>query len=360
MQAEREIDRYYTRHIFCTSIHFQMSSILPSLIARVLVFGGLVARGPCIPRTMDGGAAAIEHKPPEATILEGMYQVLFKRCTDALSVKGPTGLPKHVNLCTVLEEWIVDEHDKYSDSLKKLFRAIINATGGTDPHDAAIHDVVPVATNAPLRVLVGLWQLGYREEFSIKGASPSTDVLDCLQKFILKGNETQLYPLHVLYMMNAPARSGSNVENFSVGLSQGFAVTMAAHFFCHHVVTSAYAEEQWASPDFWGSRDQVLMAQRLRQCVQMCATYRPAADLEQQVFAAISAKKQASLRQPPNLLQLGYAFNRIIEQRRLATTRKTNVELLNESIKVHPFSRASNGEWLLDGKPYVSPFLIVD
>ena len=77
------------------------------------------------------------------------------------------------------------------------------------------------------------------------------------------------------------------------------------------------------------------MAQRLRQCVQMCATYRPAADLEQQVFAAISAKKQASLRQPPNLLQLGYAFNRIIEQRRLATTRKTNVELLNECIKVH-------------------------
>ena len=138
---------------------------------------------------MDGGAAALEQKPPEEIILDGMYEVLFKRCTDALSVKGPTGLPKHVNLCTVLEEWIADEHEKYSDSLKKLFRAIINATGGTDQHDAAIHDVVPVATSAPLRVLVGLWQLGYREEFSIKGASPSTDVLDCLQKFILLGNE---------------------------------------------------------------------------------------------------------------------------------------------------------------------------
>ena len=138
-------------------------------------------------------------------------------------------------------------------------------------------------------MIVGIWQMGFSENAAVKGASPSTDVVDCINKFISTGNQTALYPLQVLYMINATVIQGSRVQDFSIGLNQGFAVTLAAHLICHH----ALSLDDYDVPDMWQEEHMKELAERLRQCLTMHGTYEPAPDVEAQVFKAISSKKQA-------------------------------------------------------------------
>ena len=138
-------------------------------------------------------------------------------------------------------------------------------------------------------MIVGIWQMGFSENAAVKGASPSTDVVDCVNKFISTGNQTALYPLQVLYMINATVVQGSRVQDFSIGLNQGFAVTLAAHLIC----LQALSLDNYDSPEMWQDENMKELAERLRQCVAMHGTYEPAPDIEAQVFKAISSKKQA-------------------------------------------------------------------
>ena len=137
---------------------------------------------------------------------------------------------------------------------------------------------------------VGLWQLGFAENMAVKGASPSTDVMDCVHKFIMTGNQTALYPLQALYMFEAATPvQGSKVQDFSVGLNQGFATTLAAHLICFHAVSSL---ADFGSVEMWQAEDMHELAQRIRLCVTMHGTDEPAPNIETQVFKAISSKKQ--------------------------------------------------------------------
>ena len=136
---------------------------------------------------------------------------------------------------------------------------------------------------------VGLWQLGFAEEMAVKGASPSTDVMDCVHKFVMTGNQTALYPLQVLHMFNTAPVQGARVQEFSVGLNQGFATTLAAHLICVHAVSSL---ADFGSVEMWQAEDMRELADRIRRCVAMQGTYEPAPNIETQVFKAISSKKQ--------------------------------------------------------------------
>ncbi len=136
---------------------------------------------------------------------------------------------------------------------------------------------------------VGIWQMGFLENMAVKGASPSTDVMDCVHKFITTGSQTALYPLQALYMFNAAPVQGSRVQDFSVGLNQGFATTLAAHLICLHAVSSL---ADFGSVEMWQADDVRELEQRLRLCVTMHGTYEPAPNIETQVFKAISSKKQ--------------------------------------------------------------------
>lgn len=111
---------------------------------------------------------------------------------------------------------------------------------------------------------------------------------------------------------------------------QGFATTLAAHLICH----SAIALPGYNTVDFWTADENKTLAARVRACVVMHGTYRPAKTLEEQVFMAISSKKQAALRQPPNLLQLAFAFGRIVDNKK-RTSRKSAPEILNDIVKAH-------------------------
>ena len=268
-----------------------------------------------------------------------VYEGIFARCKEALSAKLPDGAPKHVNLCTVLSEWIGPEEEathNYSAQLQALEGAIFDATGGFDANAPKIHTTVPLpgSQSQPLLVTVALSQLGFLPDAGMKGPSPSSDVLDCISKFVMSGNETSKYPLEVLYMMNVPLVTGSPVESFSIGLNVGFAVTTACHIIGQFIVTK-YHRDEYGQVEFWRSDDRQELAQKLRTCLRMSATYAPANDIVSQVFSCISAKKQATLRQGPNLLQLLFAMDRIIQQKVRQGSRKSYSDHLNECVKIH-------------------------
>ena len=46
----------------------------------------------------------------------------------------------------------------------------------------------------PVPVIVGIWQMGFSENAAARGASPSTDVADCVNKFISAGNQATRLP----------------------------------------------------------------------------------------------------------------------------------------------------------------------
>ena len=137
-------------------------------------------------------------------------------------------------------------------------------------------------------MIVGIWQMGFLENIAVKGASPSTDVMDCVHKFITTGSQTALYPLQVLYMFNAAPVQWSKVQDFSVGLNQGFATTLAAHLICLH----ALSLDRFDETEMWQADDMRELAERLRLCLTMRGTYEPSPNIETQVFKAISSKKQ--------------------------------------------------------------------
>ena len=251
------------------------------------------------------------------------------------------------DVCAWLEKEFPTEEamNKYAQSLEaldKATRAATNEDGANDPN--LWIETPPPPDDDGLSVMVGLWQLGFYSASAIKGPSPTSDVVDCLEKIMTSktGNETKLYPLQVLYgLCGPPASPGAPVVPFSVGLNVGFTVTLACHIFARYVL-HAYQECEWNNAEFWLREDQIAVAIQLRKCLRMEGRYAPQISVDKQVFSSISAKKQAGMRQPPNLIQLLFAFNRLITAEQSAGSRKTPMELLsgyiakhNQSEKVH-------------------------
>ena len=62
------------------------------------------------------------------------------------------------------------------------------------------------------------------------GASSLCDVLDILQRNMVSdgGNNTEKWPLEILFHVLTSDSPGSHIQNFTIGLSIGFGTTLAA------------------------------------------------------------------------------------------------------------------------------------
>ncbi|CAE7521734.1 unnamed protein product, partial [Symbiodinium pilosum] len=84
-----------------------------------------------------------------------------------------------------------------------------------------------------------LWQFGVSEVSHVKGAPPLHGVRDCLQRFLAEtGCETSRFPLEILFewpnqwQQSPAARPRDPVEDFSLAVSIGSSVTLACHLLC--------------------------------------------------------------------------------------------------------------------------------
>ena len=232
----------------------------------------------------------------------------------------------HHDCCQVLGSWIGKDPTSqagYAAALQSLHDKVVEVTGGLRPGELPCQRYVlapPAPAGSALQATVPLYHIGYDHDMAIKGPSAATDVFECLEKFLLgNGNETHLYPLQILCDMNSPLHSGQSVQAFSVGMSVAFTVTTACHTIVHTFLAT-HAEVDWSQSAFWkestdGNEE---LATKLRNILRLSAAWCPMANLEDQVYASISSKKQAALRQPPNLIQLQYAAMRIINSKKKA------------------------------------------
>ena len=223
-----------------------------------------------------------------------------------LEKKNADGHRIHIDACSLLEEWTVGmvptrEGEEtgahwtralaeYGAKLKRMEETIAVALHGRPTGESPMARTVP---NGVASCTLPLWSLGFHEHCSVKGASPSSDVVDCFEKFTMSGNETYLYPLVAHFQMNpaTPITPGAAVEDFSVGLVMGFAVTLGCHLF-GHLVWREY-QDQCFSEAFWTQSDQhQTLATRLQICLRVQAKYIPKKDLSELVFTGISSKNR--------------------------------------------------------------------
>ena len=140
-----------------------------------------------------------------------------------------------------------------------------------------------------------LWQMGFREGASVKGASAFCDILDIVTRDFFDGNNTEQYPLEVLFNLMGQS-SGDKIENFHVGLSIGFGTVLAAFLLT-----------KWAIDENWYTHQSALfvaMAPKLLRVLRLTATYDPADNMAEQLHKSLGRKIAASNRQRPSTLQL--------------------------------------------------------
>ena len=175
-----------------------------------------------------------------------------------------------------------------------------------------------------------LWQIGYSESASVKGASSLASVMDCLKGALLgKGCMTHEFPIQILFEFMG-GQVGQPVEDFSVGVSIGFAVVTSCYLVC-----LCASWQKWHELEFANPADKVELSERVLRCLQLTTVYKPAATLKEQVLTTIGDKMGASSRPRPNPAQLNYAFGRVVTARKGQGTRLTEYQLLKDVMLDH-------------------------
>ena len=174
---------------------------------------------------------------------------------------------------------------------------------------------------------VRIWQMGFEEKFSFKGASSLFAVLEVVKVNLFgTGNQTQKYPIEILFDcgQSLPV-PGSAVSDFSIGYGNGCAVVLGSVLCCCAAVTGG-----WMRPDsLVEPRLKADLGSRLLKCIRLAATYNPKADLKSQLQSILGTKIQASNRLRPTTLQMLFAFTRLVAAELLGT-RKSKAQVLSE------------------------------
>lgn len=152
------------------------------------------------------------------------------------------------------------------------------------------------------------------------------DVLDILQRNMVSpdGNNTEKWPIEILFHILSSDGPGDPVKDCTVGLSIGFGTTLAAYLFCWAAIKLELYPVLPRHPE---------LARRLLKCLRMSATYDPAPNLMQQIFKSIGGKIQASARQRPTTLMMLFAFQRGVNEVLAGGTRKSRQQVLSDIIK---------------------------
>ena len=212
-------------------------------------------------------------------------------------------------ICADIPEWlfamygetISPEADAFFKALVDLEQKCVAAVVGGVPDDNVIIGVPMTTSKDPSGVhktfRIRLWQLGYTEDSSIRGAASTVDIMAVVQKCILKENETEKYPLEVLFELNGCAAAGNALKPFKAGISVGSSTASAAFVIAHCAI-----KYKWDTHPEWPA-----FANKLLKCLRLTASWEPAGSLSEQIQKSVHSKIQAAARSRPSVIQMHFA-----------------------------------------------------
>lgn len=155
-----------------------------------------------------------------------------------------------------------------------------------------------------------------------------------LTRHIHHGNETEKYPLDIIFALNFAAQPGTPVEDYSVGFAVGFGTAQAALLFAIGVKEICCAGGAGV-PD--------IVKPHLLKVLRMRFVHQTDRSLSDMVHRSIGSKMAASERQRPNIIQLSVAFGRVIEQSACSSARKSRTDQLQECLVSYNKSQKVGG-----------------
>lgn len=258
-----------------------------------------------------------------------------------------SGIPKFADVPALLDDFFkVQDGDavlkQFAAELKELEKQCLAATKAKDAvKKAALLQAVPAPPQpeaagdgeaALQNHAVRLWQMGFSEERSLKGASNLCAILDVVKVNITsqKGNQTQKFPVEILFNLGqALPAAGSPIKDFSIGTANGFAVVLGSFLCCLVAI-----QKGWLKTDSSLSAPvRSELGKQLLKCLRLTTTYDPKVDVRQQVQSTLSTKIQASQRSRPTTLQMLYTFERVVVAELAGGTRKPRAVLLKETLE---------------------------
>ena len=293
-----------------------------------------------IPGVDEGATAAGQVAASQKAFLDCMSLVRGKM--DKLS---PEGEPAFADVAEYLSV-TYDSEDMKKELAQKLLSlerhccAILH----TAP-DEVFQDTVPAVpvvlkkkkgpAKPPQLLQCRLYQIGFSEASSVKGASPLNAIVQITATNLQgRGNHTEKYPLELLYTLNDPgAQVGSPVAPFSVGISVGFGVVLASYLCCIAALELPWLQVS-RGPGAISAEDKEFqedIASRLLQMLRLTGTYQPRDTLQGQVQETLATKIMASQRTRPNSIQMLYGFRRLVLAR-ATLSRRSKEDLLKTAI----------------------------
>jgi hypothetical protein len=212
-------------------------------------------------------------------------------------------------ICADIPEWLFamygestsPEADAYLKALVDLEQKCVAAVAGGVPDDNRIIAVPMTTSDQGSGVLqtwrIRLWQLGYTEDSSIRGAASTVDIMAVVQKCILTENETEKYPLEVLFGLNGSAAHGDALKPFETGISVGSSTASAAFVIAHCAI-----KYKWDKHPEWPA-----FAIKLLKCLRLTVSWEPAGSLSEQIQQSVHNKIQAAARSRPSVIQMHFA-----------------------------------------------------
>jgi hypothetical protein len=255
-----------------------------------------------------GLVIAFSAMEPTIEDLMGNYQDLCKMMGSKM--ESPPGKALHADLCG----WFVAEYNtpiafqNLAASLQHLEQEclrILSPVGfvGKAPPLTVPHAPIklPGALSAVgIPMTLRLWHFGFEEKAGVKGSPALCDVLEVCKRNLCNegGNDTEKFPLQILFELMGQSAAGGPLQNFSVGFQVGFGATFGSLLVCLAAIEGKWLDK---TPG---------IAARLLKCLQLEAIYRPSATLNMSITDGIMSKIQATNRQRPNPLQLLFGFDR--------------------------------------------------
>ena len=227
-----------------------------------------------------------------------------------------------------------DKKNSYMGRMWSLLESVRQHAPG--PKKPKLLDVLPAGPTPdeetdggqPVQMLLFLAKLPLDTSGYIRGATNSRQALENMSKFVLTGNKTDMYPIEV-----APDLLGCTsqqaVPDWSMGVSVGNGVVMAAHLF----VNGALELNIW---DRCPEDQRRSLSIRLRKCLQIKCMWKYAPHMKGQVFESISTKAHAVRRARTSILGYMAGYNIVINMELSKRgQRKSRQELLTDLIRWH-------------------------
>jgi len=249
---------------------------------------------------------------PALKLLDNIYKSAEENIRHQVNVTTASGHPKYADVPDTLSTRCKTQEARteFAQQLRDLEKRVVDILESRGPN---VHQILVPAEPAiaaipadphedhPLqRHAVRLWQMGFEEHMSIKGASSLASIMVILRGNIAgKGNQTDKFPLEVLFRLQGQ-QPGSLIDDFSVGISTGFGVTLACILGC-----MAAIDLGWLRPGVQASlEDEKLIARQLLRMLRLTCTYSPKPDMRSQVQESLGVKIQASTRARPTTIQM--------------------------------------------------------